>query len=135
MQQSSHRESPLKAAVHDYLAALEAGDADRLLALFSANGWVQSPLLGRVSAREFFPKVVAASSATRLSVHDVLVSAEGHPRAVGYFLYEWWLGDGSKVSFECADVFNFNPSTGKIESLIILYDTHPIRALVGDKYA
>jgi hypothetical protein len=121
--------------VRDYLAALETGDPDRILALFAADGWVLSPMLGRMSARDFFPKVVAASSATQLTVHDVLVSAEGHPRAVGYFLYEWWLRDGSKVAFECADVFNFNPSTGKIESLIILYDTHPIRALVGDKYA
>jgi ketosteroid isomerase-like protein len=125
----------MKSAVHDYLAALEAGDADRVLALFAADGWVLSPMLGRMSAREFFPKVVAASSATRLTVRDVLVSAEGHPRAVGYFLYEWWLRDGSKVAFECADVFNFDPSTGRIESLIILYDTHPIRGLVGDKYA
>jgi hypothetical protein len=121
--------------VRDYLAALETGDPDRILALFAADGWVLSPMLGRMSARDFFPKVVAASSTTQLTVHDVLVSAEGHPRAVGYFLYEWWLRDGSKVAFECADVFNFNPSTGKIESLIILYDTHPIRALVGDKYA
>lgn len=125
----------MKTAVHDYLRALEAGKADKILALFADDGWVLSPMLGRMSAREFFPKVVAASSAARLTVHDVLVSAEGHPRAVGYFLYEWWLRDGSKVSFECADVFNFDPSTGKIESMIILYDTHPIRQCVGDKYA
>ena len=125
----------MKAAVHEYLAALEAGDVAKVLSLFSAAGWVLSPLLGRMSAQEFFPKVVAASSATELTVHDVLVSGEGHPRAVGYFLYEWWLRDGSKVAFECADVFNFNPSSGKIESMIILYDTHPIRQCVGDKYA
>ena len=125
----------MKTAVHDYLRALEAGKADKILALFADDGWVLSPMLGRMSAREFFPRVVAASSAARLTVHDVLVSAEGHPRAVGYFLYEWWLRDGSKVSFECADVFNFDPATGKIESMIILYDTHPIRQCVGDKYA
>jgi hypothetical protein len=116
----------MKAAVHEYVAALQAGDAEKTLALFAADAWVQSPLFGRMSAREFFPRVVAASSAAELTVHDVLVSAEGRPRAVGYFLYEWWLRDGSKVAFECADVFNFNPPTGKIESRIILYDTHPI---------
>jgi ketosteroid isomerase-like protein len=124
----------MKKTVYEYFAALEAGDADRIVALFSTDGWVVSPLLGRMGAREFFPKVVRSSGATKLTVHDVLVSTEGHPRAVGYFLYEWWLKDGAKVSFECADVFNFAPSTGRIESMIILYDTHPIRARVVDKY-
>jgi hypothetical protein len=33
------------------------------------------------------------------------------------------------------DVFNFDPTTGKIESLIILYDPHPLRERAGDKYA
>jgi ketosteroid isomerase-like protein len=124
----------MQEAVHEYFAALEAGDVDKVLALFAVDGWVLSPLLGRMSAREFFPKVARSSRATKLTVYDVLISAAGHPRAVGYFLYEWWLRDGSKVSFECADVFNFNPSTGRIASMIILYDTHPIRAGVGDQY-
>jgi hypothetical protein len=125
----------MKNAVREYLVALEAGNVDRIVELFSADGWVLSPLLGRMPARHFFLKVVESSSASRLTVHDVLVSAEGRPRAVGYFLYEWWLRDGSKVSFECADVFNFNPSTGKIQSMVILYDTHPIRKCVEDQYA
>ena len=56
-------------------------------------------------------KVTAASLASVLTVHDVLVSAEGHMRAVGYYLYDWRLKDGSSVSFECADVFNFDPAT------------------------
>ena len=106
--------------VQEYLAALEAGDVERVVTLFEPDGQVISPFLGRMTAHEFFPKVVE--------------SAEGQPRAVGYFLYDWWLKDGSKVSFECADVFTFNPETGKISSLVILYDTYPIREAVGDKY-
>lgn len=123
----------LQATVRAYLAALEAGDTARVIALFAPDAWVLSPFLGRVPAASFFPQVVAASSSTRLTVHDVLLSAEGHPRAVGYFRYDWGLADGQQVSFECADVFDF-AADGRIAMLTILYDTHPIRATVGDKY-
>ena len=124
----------MKEKVREYLAALEAGDVERVVTLFEPEGWVVSPFLGRMTAREFFPKVVEVSSGTKLTVHDILISAEGQPRAVGYFLYDWWLKDSSKVSFECADVFTFNPETGKISSLVILYDTYPIREAAGDVY-
>jgi len=124
----------MREKVREYLAALEAGDVERVVTLFEPEGWVISPFLGRMKAREFFPKVVEVSSGTKLTVHDILISAEGQPRAVGYFLYDWWLKDGSKVSFECADVFTFNPETGKILSLVILYDTYPVREAAGDVY-
>lgn len=124
----------MREAVREYLLALEVGDVARIVSLFEPDGWVLSPFLGRMTVREFFPKVVDASSGTKLTVHDILISSEGQPRAVGYFLYDWWLKDGSKVSFECADVFTFNPKTGKILSMVILYDTYPIREAVGDKY-
>lgn len=125
----------MREAVQKYLSALEAEDLGTILSLFEPDGWVCSPFLGQMKAREFFQKVMDASSKSRLTVHDILISSENHPRAVGYFLYDWWLKDGSKVSFECADVFTFNPGTGKILSMLILYDTYPIRELVGDKYA
>jgi len=38
------------------------------------------------------------------------------------------------VRFECVDVFEFDDN-GLIERMIIVYDTHPIRSTVGDKYA
>ena len=120
--------------VHKYLQALEAGDANRAAALFIPDGWVQSPFLGKLPVRTFVNKVAAASNGTRLTVHDVLVSAEGHLRAVAYYLYDWRLKDGSRVAFDCADVFNFDPSTGHIQSIVLVYDTHPVRSVVEHKY-
>ncbi|HTV95356.1 MAG TPA: nuclear transport factor 2 family protein [Steroidobacteraceae bacterium] len=121
-------------AVRKYLKALEAGDAEKAAALFVANGWVQSPFLGRIPVREYVTKVAAASGRSELTVHDVLVSAEGHMRAVAYYLYDWRLKDGSRVSFECADVFNFDLDTGRIASIVLVYDTHLVRDVVQDKY-
>jgi len=84
--------------------------------------------------RQFVKKVADSSRGTKLTVHDVLVSAEGHLRAVAYYQYDWRLKDGSRVAFDCADVFNFDPSTGHIQSIVLVYDTQPVRAVVEDKY-
>jgi ketosteroid isomerase-like protein len=124
----------MQRAVRKYLKALETSDADKAAALFVADGWVQSPFLGRIPVRDYVNKVAAASSRTELTVHDVLVSAEGHMRAVAYYLYDWQLKDGSKVSFECADVFNFDLDTGRIASVVLVYDTHLVRDVVENKY-
>jgi hypothetical protein len=124
----------MQQAVRKYLKALEAGDAEKAGALFTVDGWVQSPFLGRLPVRDFVTKVAAASGRSELTVHDVLVSAEGHTRAVAYYLYDWRLKDGSRVSFECADVFNFDPDTGHIASIVLVYDTHLVRDVVENKY-
>jgi hypothetical protein len=124
----------MQQAVRKYLSALEAGDPEKAAALFVPGGWVRSPFLGKVSVREYVAKVAAATSGARLTVHDVLVSAEGHLRAVAYYLYDWSLKDGTRVSFDCADVFNFDRETGRIESIVLVYDTHPVRGAVEDQY-
>jgi ketosteroid isomerase-like protein len=121
-------------AVRKYLKALEAGDVDRAAALFTSDAWVKSPFLGRIPIREYVTKVAAASGRSELTVYDVLVSAEGQMRAVAYYLYDWRLKDGSRVSFDCADVFNFDLDTGRIASIVLVYDTHLVRDVVQDKY-
>jgi ketosteroid isomerase-like protein len=124
----------MQKAVRKYLMALEAGDAEKAGALFTADGWVRSPFLGQLPVREYVNKVARASGDSKLTVHDVLVSAEGHMRAVAYYLYDWRLKDGSRIAFDCADVFNFDPDSGHIASIVLVYDTHLVRDVVRDKY-
>jgi hypothetical protein len=38
------------------------------------------------------------------------------------------------VAFDCADVFNFDPMSGHIESIVLVYDTQPVRDVVENKY-
>jgi hypothetical protein len=127
-------EDAMQQAVHKYLKALEAGDAEKAASLFVPDGWVESPFLGRLPVRDYVAKVAGSSSKTKLEVYDVLVSAEGHLRAVAYYHYDWSLKDGSNVAFDCADVFNFDPDTGRIESIVLVYDTRPVRDVVENKY-
>jgi ketosteroid isomerase-like protein len=124
----------MQQAVRKYLLALEAGDPEKAAALFVPQGWVQSPFLGKLPIRDYVAKVASASQGSKLTVHDVLVSAEGHLRAVAYYLYDWTLRDGSHVAFDCADVFNFDRETGRIESIVLVYDTQPVRGVVQHKY-
>lgn len=84
--------------------------------------------------RSPFSKVAAASGESKITPIDICVSASGARRATGYFIYDWGLKDGSAARFECVDVFEFD-TAGLIERMIIVYDTHPIRSTVGDKYA
>jgi hypothetical protein len=124
----------MQQAVHKYLKALAAGDAEKAASLFVPDGWVQSPFLGRLPVRDYVAKVASSSRESKLKVYDVLVSAEGHLRAVAYYHYDWSLKDGSHVAFDCADVFNFDPDTGRIESIVLVYDTRPVRDVVENKY-
>ena len=124
----------MQKAVRKYLKALEKGNAAEAGELFVKDGWVQSPFLGRLPVRDFVTTVAKSSGDSKLTVHDVLVSAEGHTRAVAYYLYDWRLKDGTRVTFDCADIFNFDPDSGHIASIVLVYDTHLVRDVVRNKY-
>jgi ketosteroid isomerase-like protein len=120
--------------VGNYLNALERGDVAAICALFAPDARIFSPFLGWMAPKPFFDKVEAASAPSRITPIDICVSTTGARRATGYFVYDWALKDGSAVQFECVDVFEFDESA-RIERMVIVYDTHPIRSTVGDKYA
>jgi ketosteroid isomerase-like protein len=120
--------------VRSYLKALERGDVAGICALFAPDAQIFSPFLGWMQPAPFFAKVSEASGESTITPIDICVSTTGAPRATGYFIYDWVLKDGSAVRFECVDVFEFD-GNGLIERMTIVYDTHPIRSTVGDKYA
>jgi hypothetical protein len=126
--------------VREYLAALDASDAEAMLGLFHPSGEVLSPFLGRMGAHSFFTKLTQSSLASDIDVFDVLPSLSA-PRVAAYFHYRWTLLDGSIVEFDCCDIYDFvtdseSPAARPlIKTMTIVYDTAPIRAEVGDKYA
>ena len=125
--------SDYKAIVESYLQALDNSDLQEILSLFEDDATVVSPFLGKLSAKSFFPKVIENSAATEITVFDICVGTGDKARVIGYFNYDWTMKDGTHILFDCCDVFEFSGEQ-KIRSMIIMYDTHPLRALVGDKY-
>jgi ketosteroid isomerase-like protein len=119
--------------VRRYLDCLHRGDTAGLIALFAPDGNVVSPFLGTMPAREFFPKLAQSSSGSVITLLGLYAGAEPD-RAAAHFRYDWTLRDGKVATFNCVDLFSFE-AAGSIQSMTIVYDTHPIRADVGDKYA
>lgn len=124
--------------VRAYLKHLHAGDTAALIATFEDDGLVHSPFLGTMDATAFFGKLAQASSASVITLIDLFASvqpATSVVRVAAYFRYDWTLSDGRAVDFTCVDVFSFRPGSARIQDMHIVYDTHPLREQVGDKYA
>ena len=124
--------------VRTYLRHLHASDTQGLIATFEDDGVVHSPFLGVMKARDFFPKLAQASSQSVITLIDLFASVQPSGdtvRIAAYFRYDWTLNDGRLVDFTCVDVFAFRPGSARINSMHIVYDTHPLREQVGDKYA
>ncbi len=119
--------------VRQYFTALTASDFQTILGMFEKDATVTSPFLGEIPAEPFFEKLARASLKSRLTVFDVLLS-EDRPSAAAHFEYEWTLKSGETVVFQGFDAFAFAPS-GRFAALYIVYDTYPVRAVVGDKYS
>lgn len=123
--------------VRAYLHCLHTSDTAGLIASFEPDGVVHSPFLGTMQARDFFPRLAQASSQSVITLIDLFSSVQpagGAVRVAAYFRYDWTLSDGRVVDFTCVDVFGFQPGGGRIASMHIVYDTHPLRERVGDKY-
>ncbi|BEV72953.1 MULTISPECIES: nuclear transport factor 2 family protein [unclassified Paludibacterium] len=123
----------LAGVLKDYLRELALGNVDAVLALFAPQARIYSPLLGWVSPAPFYRQLAAASGNSRITLRDIGLSVQGAPRAMAYFRYDWVLKDGCEVSFDCVDVFDFDPD-GLIGQMVIVYDTYPIRGDLGDRF-
>jgi hypothetical protein len=125
--------------VRTYLSHLHTSNTDGLIACFEDDGVVHSPFLGTMRAGDFFRKLAQASSGSVITVLDLFASAQsesgGSVRVAAYFRYDWTLSDGREVTFTCVDVFTFDAGSARIRDMNIVYDTHPLREEVGDKYA
>lgn len=119
--------------IREYFRLLTAGDIDGVIAMFTDDGHIESPYLGTVSVRPFFENLDKATSNSVLTVYDVLIG-EGGKSGAGLFRYDWTMADGRDLDFVGVDYFTFAESL-KFQSMKIYYDTYPLRAEVGSKYA
>jgi len=117
----------IKRTIKDYFKALEIGDYDKIKKLFTPDAVVNSPLYGRMKAKDFYMELFRDTSKSKITLIDLLRS-ENHLIMAGYIRYEWILKDGTPTTFECVDIFQFTDE-GKIKTLSIIYDTAKIRTV------
>jgi ketosteroid isomerase-like protein len=118
----------VSAVLHRYLAALDAGSAEEVLACFAPDGEVVSPLYGTLPATRFYPALFADSAPSRTVLRRIYVDPED-PREVALaFHYEWTLGDGTAAPFDVVDLVTLTDDQQRIARLTICYDTAPLRS-------
>ena len=110
--------------IDEYLAALEVGDAERVLALFALDGIVHSPLYGSVPARQFYPTLFADTAEAKLTLRRVF--RDDREAVAFWFDFAWVLADGMPAPFTVVDIAELTED-GLIANLHIIYDTSPIR--------
>ncbi|GAA3997173.1 nuclear transport factor 2 family protein [Allokutzneria multivorans] len=116
-----------RATVERYLELLAAADVDGVIALFTSDGTVVSPLYGTLPAARFYPKLVADTQRSEIVQQDLYVSVRDPRRVAVEFRYGWTMSDGTRTSFDCVDTIELD-DVGRIAQLRIIYDTHPLRA-------
>lgn len=125
---------PYVGVLQTYMTALGQGDYATIKGLFAPGGKVRSPFLGEMPAGPFFDRLADASTRNVITPIDIFLSASDQHHATAYFQYDWTVRDGTLITFKVMDLFSFEPGTGKIAYLDLIYDTHPIRASAGNKY-
>jgi steroid delta-isomerase len=105
----------MEAAVHEYVAAFEAGSADRVAALYAADATVEDPIgspmhRGREAIRAFYAESMKTGAKLKL---------EGPVRVAGdYAVFPFSVDlhwEGSDKRIDVIDTFRFNDTNEVVE--------------------
>ncbi|MEM7225661.1 MAG: nuclear transport factor 2 family protein [Pseudomonadota bacterium] len=118
---------PVEALCRLYLAAMESGDLDGLLALFTEDATATSPIFGAQPVRDFYTYVMRATSGRTMALKTVFLGAGQPRRAAVHVAYTRTVGDGTPATVEAVDVFELNEDLSRFVAVTIIYDTAPVR--------
>lgn len=110
-----------------YLAALNASDLNAVLALFTDDAWVVSPLYGEMPAAQFYRDLFTDTQASDTRLLNIFDSSSNSNSLALHFHYRWTLQSGELVEFEVVDVFELSENHQQFSKLTIIYDTYFIR--------
>ena len=111
-----------------YLAAMESGDLEALLANFADDATATSPISGKQSARDFYSYVMRVTSARTMELRTIFIGISDPIRAAIHIGYTRTVGSGKPATIEGVDVFELTGDGSKFASVTIIYDTAPVRS-------
>jgi len=111
-----------------YLAAMESGDVEVLLANFTDDATATSPISGEHAAREFYEYVMRVTSSRKMVLKTIFIGTSEPTRAAVHISYTRTVGDGRPATIEGVDIFDLTDDLTKFAAVTILYDTAPVRS-------
>lgn len=112
---------------NEYLDALNEGDLEKVLSLFTKNAVVVSPLYGEMDAISFYKDLFADTKKSDTKLLNVFDTSDKGDSIGLHFHYTWTLQSGEVVKFEVVDVFELSDDKSHFKKLTIIYDTYKIR--------
>lgn len=109
--------------VRTYLAAMAAGDLETVLACFTPDGKISSPVYGGVPVADFYRRLFADTANATVQLHTIY---EAENKLAAHFAYHWELKSGPKTTTDLVDIFDFAPDSAQITHLQIIFDTAKI---------
>ncbi|MCB1966351.1 nuclear transport factor 2 family protein [Accumulibacter sp.] len=110
-----------------YVTALQHGDIEALLELFSDEASATSPISGRQLARDFYAYVMRVTSARSIVIKTIFIGTSEPLRAAIHLAYTRTVGNGEPATIEGVDVFELSKDGDKFDGVTIIYDTAPVR--------
>ena len=117
----------MKKLCKEYLKALNDGNLNNVLNLFTTDGVVISPLYGEMSANKFYTDLFNDTNRSDTRLLNIFISNMDDTSVALHFQYKWTLKSEKIVEFECVDVFEITEDEKQFKKLKIIYDTTPIR--------
>jgi ketosteroid isomerase-like protein len=111
-----------------YLAAMESGSLEAVLANFANDATATSPIFGKQAAQNFYTYVLRATSDRTMALKTIFVGASDPSRAAVHVTYTRTVGSGKPATIEAVDVFELTEDRRKFAAVTIIYDTAPVRA-------
>ncbi len=113
------------AVVRAYLSAMAAGNLDGVVACFTADGRVTSPVYGGIPVTDFSRRRSADTVVAEGGLREIYTGETGE-RLAAHFDYCWKRIDGTTTACALVDLFDFAPGTALIDHLTIIFDTAQI---------
>lgn len=100
---------------------------DELMMYFAPNAIIDSPIHGKMKAKEYYTNLFPTLKSVKVSIKDTFVSLHNPNSLIGYIYLNILMKDGTKTKTESIDLFEFDSKSQKIKSIKFIWDTYPSR--------
>jgi hypothetical protein len=91
--------------IKSYFRGLETADYQSLIQLFEEDAIVNSPLYGRVLAKDFYKDLFNDTSKSKITMLNMFATIGNPLIGAGHFRYDWIMKNGTYDTFGIRDAF------------------------------